>query len=564
MPTLPHLNQIANILEKDPNSMRIKKVLLCAYMGKWENDANQLKNLDLSQLLQDVYQKYQQLDQFSISLNNILSRLNKKNEYTQVINTILNQVSQLYGSGNQELTTGISKPSITASETVKISPEELNSLSSAYFSNGTTQSTLRGLSGDLYEVRFKIMQHTNPLRAKLVIFSSLEREFNYRDEDWAQLKNHSLDDLLRQLLQAFPNLDRLKSHLYKMAEYLEDIDENIQVVTVILEALTPYYDHRKQSSFLKVEATAREDNATIHYPDPNVSISDPLALQHHSVLQEQFLTPGSLDINESETLHLLQSEQKELHFNIAENIHYGREVTEGNFSDFTSPTVIGGEPDAGDREARNISDLIQRKLRLEQDIKEQINHRVADAIVPLTTILRHLEVSLTDTLKHQPPEVRLEIKYKSLKEFIDLIQAKVEELKTVIDQSEVQEQQKLSQNQTMFTSGGENLEPANHRVNPDQLLELAKQGHAKAIATVISQTFKSKEITALAKSKDGCLHIILESDPVPNQASMSQFVHHKLLNLQIQSIQKVKIYARTPGNKSMAWSQEFIYKATQH
>ena len=283
MPTLPHLNQIAKILEKDPNSMRIKKVLLCAYMGKWENDANQLKNLDLSQLLQDVYQKYQQLDQFSISLNNILSRLNKKNEYTQVINTILNQVSQLYAPGNQELTTGISKPSITASETVKISPEELNSLSSAYLSNGTAQSPLRALSGDLYEVRFKIMQHTNPLRAKLVIFSSLEREFNYRDEDWAQLKNHSLDDLLRQLLQAFPNLDRLKSHLYKMAEYLEDIDENIQVVTVILEALTPYYDHRKQSSFLNVETAGQEDNATIHYPDPNASIADPLAPLHYSV-----------------------------------------------------------------------------------------------------------------------------------------------------------------------------------------------------------------------------------------------------------------------------------------
>lgn len=557
MPTLPHLNEIAQILEKDPNSIRIKKVLLCAYMGKWENDANKLQHLDLIQLLQDIYQKYQQLDQFSISLNNILSRLNKQNEYNKVINTILNHVSQLYASGNQESTTGISKGSITASETVKISPEELNSLSSAYFSNGTPQSPLRALSGDLYEVRFKIMQHTNPLRAKLVIFSSLEREFNYRDEDWAQLKNHSLDDLLRQLLQAFPNLDRLKSNLYKMAEYLEDIDENIQVVTVILEALTPYYDHRKQSSFVTVEAADQEDNATIHY-------ADPLAPQHYSVLQEQFLTPSSLDINESETLHLLRPEQKGFDFNIAENTHHGREVTEGNFSDFTSATVMGSEPDAGDREARNISDLIQRKLRLEQEIEEQINHRVADAIVPLTTILSHLELSLTDTLKHQPPEVRLEIKYKSLKEFIDLIQAKVEDLKTVIDQSEVQEQQKLSLNQTIFTNAGENLEHSNHRVNPDQLLELAKQGHAKAIATVISQTFKSKEITALAKSKDGCLHIILESDPVPNQASMSQFVHHKLLNLQIQSIQKVKIYARTPGNKSMAWSQEFIYKATQH
>jgi hypothetical protein len=95
------------------------------------------------------------------------------------------------------------------------------------------------------------------------------------------------------------------------------------------------------------------------------------------------------------------------------------------------------------------------------------------------------------------------------------------------------------------------------------LLELAKQGHAKAIATVISQSLKPKGINTLTKSKEGCLHIILESDQVPNQASMSQFIRQKLLDLNIQLIQKVKVYARTPGSKSMAWVQEFTYTGTQ-
>lgn len=562
MPTLSRLNEIVQILEKDPNSSRIKKVLLCAYNGKWENDANQLNGLDLRQLIQDICQKYEKLEQFNVGLNNILSRLNKKNEYNKVINTILNQVSQLYSPANLESTTGISKDSITASETVKISPEELNSLSSAYLSIGTPSPPLQA-PVDLYEVRFKIMQHTNPLRAKLVIFSSLEREFNYRDEDWSLLKNHSLDELLRQLLQTFTNLDRLKSHLYKMAEYLEDIDENIQVVTVILEALTPYYDHRKQSSYLMFEGE-QNGNATIHYPDLSISTPEPLDSSHHSILQNQFLTPNSFDINESETLHLVSPEQKGFDFNIVENNHQGRNLTEGNFSDFTSATLINGELDTRESDSRGISDLIQKKLRLEQEIEQQINHSVGDALVPITTILRHLELSLSETLKNQPSEVKLEIKYRSLKEFIDLIQSKVEDLKTVIDQSQAEEKQKFSLDKTTLANLGENSGNPNQQVNPYQLLELAKQGHAKAIATVISQTLKSKDISTLAKSKDGCLHIILESDPVPNQASMSEFVHQKLLNLQIKSIQKVKIYARTPGNKSMAWSQEFIYKATQH
>ncbi|MCF3606379.1 hypothetical protein L2E81_22815 [Planktothrix agardhii 1033] len=44
---------------------------------------------------------------------------------------------------------------------------------------------------------------------------------------------------------------------------------------------------------------------------------------------------------------------------------------------------------------------------------------------------------------------------------------------------------------------------------------------------------------------------------------MSQFIRQKLLDLNIQLIQKVKVYARTPGSKSMAWVQEFTYTGTQ-
>ena len=202
MPTPSHLNEVVQSLETDPNLTRIKKVLLCAHNGKWENDTQILDGINLNSLLQNIYQKHPQFEPLRIILNNILSRLNKKNEYSRVVHTIEEQVSQLYFQPVHVETQGTNQASITASETVKISPEELNSLSSAYLSQGTPAYSIRNIS-DLFDVRFKIMQHTNPLRAKLVIFSSLEREFNYRDEDWSQLKNQSLDDSFPRPLQCY-------------------------------------------------------------------------------------------------------------------------------------------------------------------------------------------------------------------------------------------------------------------------------------------------------------------------------------------------------------------------
>ena len=542
MPTPSRLNEIAQNLETDPNITRIKKVLLCAYSGKWENDSHILDSINLTILLQNIFQKHPQIEPLKIILNNILSRLNKKNEYNLVLTTIENQISQLYSESNPRGFSELNQVSITASETIKISPEELNSLSSAYGSQGVPVNQIRHIS-NLFDVRFKIMQHTNPLRAKLVIFSSLEREFNYREEDWSQLKNQSLDDLLHELLETFPNLEGLKSHLYKMAEYLEDTDENIQVVTVILEALTPYYEPKNKSSW----------DGGLNGLRGNTSVP------RSSILQQHFLTNHPIDINESETVHLSTPNSPQLGLGLPNTQHFT--ISESSFSDFTSATAFSNI-DIPPTDSVEMSAELRKKLILEQEVEQIVGYSVADTLVPLTTILKHLELALNEQLKSHPPEIQLEIKYKSLRRFIHVLQGKVGDLAAVIHQSEVEEQQRLSLNKTTIVAGAEDPEHLEPRLSQAQLLELAKQGHAKAIATVISQSLKPQGINTLAKSKEGCLHIILESDQVPNQASMSQFVYQKLLDLKIQSIQKVKVYARTPNSKSMAWVQEFTYTGT--
>jgi hypothetical protein len=92
---------------------------------------------------------------------------------------------------------------------------------------------------------------------------------------------------------------------------------------------------------------------------------------------------------------------------------------------------------------------------------------------------------------------------------------------------------------------------------PPNLLELAKQGNAKAIAILINRQLQPKGITAKAAFKDGCLQIMLESVQVPNQQALVAFVRKGITSLGAESIEKVKVYGRQKGEDFPAWSEEF-------
>ena len=89
------------------------------------------------------------------------------------------------------------------------------------------------------------------------------------------------------------------------------------------------------------------------------------------------------------------------------------------------------------------------------------------------------------------------------------------------------------------------------------LLQLAKQGNSKALAVMLNQSLKPKNITAKVGLKEGCLQILLESAQNPDQQDMVAFIRKGLTNLGIESINTVKVYGRQRGEESPAWSQAF-------
>jgi hypothetical protein len=97
----------------------------------------------------------------------------------------------------------------------------------------------------------------------------------------------------------------------------------------------------------------------------------------------------------------------------------------------------------------------------------------------------------------------------------------------------------------------------NSTTTQPNLLELAKQGNAQAIATLINRQLQPKGITAKAALKDGCLQVMLESAQAPNQQALVAFVRKGITGLRAASIERVKVYGRLVGEEFPAWSEEF-------
>ena len=88
------------------------------------------------------------------------------------------------------------------------------------------------------------------------------------------------------------------------------------------------------------------------------------------------------------------------------------------------------------------------------------------------------------------------------------------------------------------------------------ILERAKLGDAKAIASLLNRSLSPKGITVKANLKGNCLRVMLESLQVPPQAKAVQFVHQGLRKLQAEPIKTVTIYGKKTGQEFPAWYQD--------
>ncbi|WP_341730419.1 hypothetical protein [Microcoleus sp. EPA2] len=563
MKPLSILDEVVRDLEQDVNISRIKRIIFFACKEFWENDVGKLGETDLGILLQELCTKYSNLEDIETVLNIIVSKVNKKEEYALVADLIICQLSRLYEF--EDLTNLETNISRFGGESPPAFQEEFSSEIPG--SNETERNP-----GFLFDVRQKILQQTNPLRAKILIFSTLYHEFTFSDRDWLLLKSQELDTLLRQLFNVCPTLGELESQLYRTASTLENRDENDQTASVIIQAMNPcYVKIEPESPNISREDVAGEDYDQTHlinniYEDNKQSngkkdyfeAGDITHIIESSPIQYASNSPDSYFVTGTGENSPVQ--QTEINTNNSP-LNFQQELKNTSSAE-ENQTTAGSYVSPGN--TINISESIKQKLGLEEEIKSLVIQSANSATAKIENIFSDLESALNRQFSTESVEERLYWKYKILRDYVGEVQGFTYKLMKILSDLESKERGQFPAEIVDNFDGNVSQPESNkssQRPSQQQLLEMARQGNPKAIATLINQLLQPQGITATAGFKDGWLHIILESAPsAPNQQNTATYIYKKLCTLKSKFIPKVKIHGRQLGNKTIVWTQDFVTK----
>lgn len=97
-------HEVVRSIRNDPNLVRIKKLLLCVCRNHWESDPARLEQVNLRDLMQELYQLHPTLDDLMFGLERVVSSLSKPEQYRQVANAIVRYVKPLYPDEAEPLT----------------------------------------------------------------------------------------------------------------------------------------------------------------------------------------------------------------------------------------------------------------------------------------------------------------------------------------------------------------------------------------------------------------------------------------------------------------------------
>ncbi|MBD2690730.1 hypothetical protein [Anabaena catenula] len=234
MKTLSSLDEVVKYLEQHENSTRIKKLIFCACTNIWENDQDKLNNFKLPELIQELCTLNPILDSLKLSLSQVVKSLNKQAEYSLLASVVFNEVQKLYIK--DEESTGILLNQPNQDESIFYNSGQISSNALNQSPNSKIKSQY-----DQFDLRQNLMKYTNPLRAKIILFSVLYHKFTFQEEDWFKLRAEELDSLLQKLFDSCSTLRELEFKLNNSVISLGHPDENTQVASAIIQSMRGLY-----------------------------------------------------------------------------------------------------------------------------------------------------------------------------------------------------------------------------------------------------------------------------------------------------------------------------------
>lgn len=283
------LDQVAKNLETDENYLRIKKLIYCACKHDWQNDQNILERFNLTELIQELCSFNPTVEHLNYTFYQIVNTLSKPREYSLIANLILNEVEKLYVI-NEELTGIIFNQSQP--------PTPSNILEN--FSNYQVK-----LEYNKFDLRQNIMQYTNPLRAKLVLYFALYNKSHFLEEDWLKLKAEGLDDLLEKLFDSCATITELESKLNHAVISLGNEYEETQAAGAIMQFMQGFYSDisYNKNQYQPVQSYSPPETITIaktHHDTAPTNIDEDLDYFYDENDQDntcQLISPPNMNIH---------------------------------------------------------------------------------------------------------------------------------------------------------------------------------------------------------------------------------------------------------------------------
>jgi hypothetical protein len=97
---------------------------------------------------------------------------------------------------------------------------------------------------DPFVLRQSVMNYANPLRAKIILLVMLRPDFNFGSQSVAMMREFQLDDLLMDVLKAYPTIPQLEESMTYAVELLVELEEYGKAANGLLQSLVPLYKNR--------------------------------------------------------------------------------------------------------------------------------------------------------------------------------------------------------------------------------------------------------------------------------------------------------------------------------
>ncbi len=226
----------------DPNKdiLRIKKLVfhVCRY------DLPDQYIASFSEAIQAVQQLYPNLETLR---NRLKLAIANKPEYNEVVDMVVDELSAIYPTrsvAGATSTESILAVSNTADHGANLLIPFIDSNDGVADDNKIDQRSINQKIADLdlFDLRLEIIKYLSPLRAKILIFSTLNNVAESTNESISAIRTFELDDLLRDLFYAYRSPKQLEIELKNTAKQFKDVDEYEQAATVIMNAVRSIYN----------------------------------------------------------------------------------------------------------------------------------------------------------------------------------------------------------------------------------------------------------------------------------------------------------------------------------